>query len=77
MGSENSAGYKMTNFHGGNGEIGGTSDEQDSFGAAVDYKLAKGVRLNMFGAYVDLDSGAGPASDIDGWVIGTGIGVNF
>ena len=69
--------FSMTYFHGENGEIGGTSDEQDSFGAAVDYKLAKGVRLNMFGAYVDLDAGAGPASDIDGWVIGTGIGLSF
>ncbi len=67
----------ITYFHGENGEPGGTTDEQDTFGAAVDYKLAKGVRLNLFGAYVDYDSAAGPGSDVDGWVIGTGIGLSF
>jgi predicted porin len=69
--------FSVTYFHGENGEPGGTSDEQDTFGAAVDYKLAKGVRLNLFGAYVDFDAGAGPAADRDGWVIGTGIGLDF
>jgi len=69
--------FSLTYFHGENGEPGGTSDEQDTFGGAVDYKLAKGVRLNLFGAYVDYDSAAGPGSDVDGWVIGTGIGLSF
>lgn len=67
----------FTYFHGENGEPGGTTDEQDTFGAAVDYKLAKGVRLNLFGAYVDYDAGAGPTSDRDGWVLGTGVGLSF
>ena len=69
--------FSVTYFHGENGEAGGTSDEQDTFGAAVDYKLAKGVRLNLFGAYVDLDAAEGAAGDRDGWVIGTGIGLSF
>ena len=69
--------FSLTYFHGENGEIGGTRDEQDTFGAAVNYSLAKGVRLNLFGAYVDLDAAAGPGSDIDGWVLGTGIGLSF
>ena len=69
--------FSLTYFHGENGEPGGTLDEQDTFGGAVDYKLAKGVRLNMFGAYVDYDSAAGAGSDVDGWVLGTGIGLSF
>ncbi len=69
--------FSVTYFHGENGEAGGTTDKQDTFGAAVDYKLAKGVRVNLFGAYVDLDAGAGSAADRDGWVIGTGLGLSF
>ncbi len=69
--------FSLTYFHGENGEPGGATMEQDTFGAAVDYKLAKGVRLNLFAAYVDYDSAAGPGSDVDGWVIGTGIGLSF
>jgi len=69
--------FSFTYFHGENGEPGGTSDEQDTFGAAVDYKLAKGVRLNLFGTYVDFDSGFSPANDVDGFILGTGIGLSF
>lgn len=69
--------FSLTYFRGENGEVGGMSDEQDTFGVGVNYQLAKGVRLNMFGSYVDFDSGTGPAFDVDGWIIGTGIGLSF
>lgn len=69
--------FSLTYFHGENGEPGGTKDEQETFGAAIDYKLAKGVRLNLFGAYVDFESGLSPSEDVSGWIIGTGIGLSF
>ena len=76
--------FSFTYFHGENSDytaaVGGAFvgvDEQDTFGAAANYQLAKGVRLNLFGAYVDLDAAQGPAADRDGWVIGTGIGLSF
>ena len=64
-------------IHGENGEPGVTAaDKVDTFSGAVNYDLAQGVRLNLFGAYVDSDR-AGTANDRDGWVIGTGIGLSF
>jgi hypothetical protein len=69
--------FSLTYFHGENGEGGGTSDEQDTFGGAVNYQLAKGVRLNAFGAYVDYDAGNCSCEDVSGFVIGTGIGLSF
>lgn len=50
---------------------------------AATYSLAKGVKVSAFGAYVDFeedvgDGGAGtPGNDVDGFIIGTGIKVNF
>ena len=69
--------FSLTYFHGENGEAGGTRDEQDTFGAGINYQLAKGVKLNAFGAYVDLDAAGGPSEDISGFVIGTGIGLSW
>ncbi|MEM7188203.1 MAG: porin [Pseudomonadota bacterium] len=68
--------FSATYFHGENGEAGGLQDEQDTFGLGINYQLAKGVRLNGFGAYVDAD-GAAAANDISGFVVGTGIGLSF
>lgn len=82
----------LTWFHGENrnGSIFGVpfGDEQDTYGFGVDYKLAKGVRLNLFGAYVDVESDTIVSFDFenglvagsqstDGWVIGTGIGLSW
>jgi hypothetical protein len=82
--------FSTTYFHGENTDnehafaSGGEFDEElSSFGADVRYKLAKGVSLNAFGAYVDFDEeigdgGVGTAgNDADGFVIGTGIGLRF
>ena len=64
--------FSLTYFHGEN-----TQGEQDTFGAGINYQLAKGVRLNGFGAYVDYQAEPGTTSDADGFVIGTGIGLSF
>jgi predicted porin len=58
-------------------------EELDQYLVGVNYKLAKGVSLGAFGAYLDFDDasddGSGESTDgsIDGWVIGTGIKVSF
>lgn len=61
----------------------GADEEQQSYMLAATYSLAKGVKVSAFGAYVDFeedvgDGGAGtPGNDVDGFIIGTGIKVNF
>ena len=88
--------FSRTWFHGENGDDSCTVEgnmicferlsfeEQDTIGAGVDYKLAKGVRLNAFAAYVDYTGSAfrtrGPQTFRDrtrGWVVGTGIGLSW
>lgn len=84
--------FSATYFHGeqdyGFGTSGSSSSfandvESDQFTLGVDYKLAKGIRLNGFGSYVDYsnDSSSGESSTstfgTDGFVIGTGIGLSF
>ena len=69
-----------------NGATGAGNDESlQSFMLAARYKLAKGVAIGAFGAYVDFDEDVGDTAgnsaaqgdDVDGFVIGTGIKVNF
>jgi len=71
----------FTYAHGENGEplVGGirTIDEVDQYLVGINYALAKGVKLNAFGAYVNFDAAAGPGADVEGFVIGTGIGLGF
>ena len=63
----------------------GNDESRDSFLAAVNYNLAKGVRLGIFGIYENFDEDTGDAlgnraatgDDVDGFVIGTGIALNF
>lgn len=61
----------------------GADEENDSYMLAATYALAKGVKLSAFGAYVDFDEdigdgGPGTAgNDVDGFVLGTAIKVNF
>ncbi|MEM9061923.1 MAG: porin [Pseudomonadota bacterium] len=75
--------FSVAYFHGESvdDDIGGGSDEEvDQFIVGVDYKLAKGVRLNAFGAYVDFsedDQATATNRDTDGFIIGTGIGLSF
>ncbi|MEM0988919.1 MAG: porin [Pseudomonadota bacterium] len=49
----------------------------DQFMLAVDYKLAKGVRLGAYGGYLDFDEEFGTANDVDAFFIGTGIRIGF
>ena len=79
--------FSATWFHGENTDdetLGGlTSAVQDetldTYGIGINYQLAKGVRLNGFAAYVDFDEedNGATARDVDGFVIGTGIGLSF
>jgi len=83
-------GFSFTYFHGENVDndcgtlcLGNNDEELDQYLVGVSYALAKGVDLNAFGAYVDfegatltVDNGSGN-TDIDGWVIGTGIKISF
>ncbi|MEM7744347.1 MAG: porin [Pseudomonadota bacterium] len=80
-------GFSFTYFNGENVDeenaaIGGDESMQ-AFLLGMNYKLAKGVSLGAFGAYVDFeedfgDGGAGTAgNDVDGFIIGTGIKVSF
>lgn len=79
-------GVSFTYFHGENvdDEFGGTGPDEtlDQFLLGVTYKLAKGVSLMGFGAYVDFDedlddTGTRGGDDVDGFVIGTGIKISF
>ncbi|MEO1494713.1 MAG: porin [Pseudomonadota bacterium] len=88
-------GFSFTYFHGENvdDEIGGgatalafaNDEELDQFLLGASYKLAKGVSLNAFGAYVDFDEETGDAGgpnvasgdDVDGFIVGTGIKITF
>jgi predicted porin len=54
-------------------------EELDQYLVGLSYALAKGVKLNAFGAYVDFDDASGgiEETDFDGFVIGTGIKISF
>lgn len=83
-------GFSFTYFHGENVDNEnvanplGNDETLDQYLLGVNYKLAKGVSLGAFGAYVDFDEDRGdPGSvatngnDVDGFVIGTGVKVRF
>ncbi len=67
-----------------------TGDEElEQFIVGITYAVAKGVKVQAFGAYVDFDDAtpgtvnslgdpaSGSDDSIDGWVIGTGIKISF
>ncbi|MEM6486711.1 MAG: porin [Pseudomonadota bacterium] len=88
-------GFSFSYLHGSNVDdenaAFGLDEEVDIFVAAVNYSLAQGVDLNVFGAYVDFEEDAGDGTgfdlegdfvatsgnDVDGFVIGTGIALSF
>ena len=83
-------GFSFTYIHGKNrdNEVGGggngSMETLDQYLLGMTYKLAVGVKLQAFGAYVDFDesnsddgSGQSGGDDVDGWVIGTGIKINW
>ncbi len=77
-------GFSFTYTHGESSDQGGLQDKNDQYKLAVNYDLAKGVRIHGIGMYFDEDDAsttakrAAPgAGDIDGWVIGTGLRVDF
>ncbi|MEM8820488.1 MAG: porin, partial [Pseudomonadota bacterium] len=85
-------GVSFTYFNGENVDeenptnVFGNDEEIDQFLVGVTYALAKGVRLGAFGAYVDFEEDNGDAAgnvasssgdDVDGFVVGTSIGVSW
>lgn len=85
-------GFSVTYFHGKNVDDEnptnpfGNDETLKQYLVGVSYVLADGVTLNGFGAYVDFeedngDAGgnvaAAPGDDVDGFIIGTGIKVEF
>ena len=84
-------GFSFTYFHGENVDdenataLSGNDEELDAFLLGATYKVAKGVKVQAFGAYVDFDEETGDAGgpnvasgdDVDGFVIGTGIRIAF
>ncbi|MEL6310757.1 MAG: porin [Pseudomonadota bacterium] len=64
----------------------GNDEELTQYLIGVKYKLAKGVDVSAFGAYVDFEEDNGDAAggvassagdDVDGFIIGTGIKISF
>ena len=55
----------------------GDDEDLDQYLLSASYKLAKGVKVAAFGAYVDLDEDRGNSGEVDGFVIGTGVNLSF
>lgn len=78
-------GVSFTYFHGENVDNEnaniGADEELTQYLLGVNYKLAKGVNVNAFGAYVDFEEDIGDAGgagdDVDGFIVGTGIKISF
>ncbi len=83
-------GFSFTYFHGENVDddcgvlcLGNNDEEVDQYLIGASYALAEGVDLNAFGAYVDFEGaaltsgGTTDKTEIDGWILGTGIKISF
>jgi len=86
-------GFSFTYFHGSNVDnenatnVFGNKEDLNQYLLGANYKLAKGVSLGAFGAYIDFsedngDAVAGtnarsPGDDVDGFIVGTGIKISF
>lgn len=78
-------GVSLNYHHGENVDdeqpVAGADEQIDLFLLGASYRLAKGVDLNAFGAYVDFKEDFGDAGgagdDVDGFAIGTGIKIKF
>ena len=57
-------------------ELDVVNTERDQYLAGVTYKLGPGVSAGAYAGYLDFDA-AGTASDVDGFVVGTGFKLNF
>ena len=77
-------GFSVTYFHGENvdDENPFADEELDQFLVGAYYKIAKGVMFNAYGAYLEFDEdvsdgGGGTGDDIEAFVIGTAIRLDF
>ncbi len=77
-------GFSFTYFHGENvdNENPGTDEENDQYLLGAAYTVAKGVKLNGYLGYMEFDEdlsdgGVGNGDDLDAYIIGTGMIINF
>ncbi|MEM8989681.1 MAG: porin [Pseudomonadota bacterium] len=78
-------GFSFTYVHGENlddeAPVAGADEELDQYLVGASYSLADGVLLNAYGAYVvfeeDVGDAGGAGDDVDGFIIGTGILIEF
>lgn len=77
-------GFSATYAFGESADQAGNQDDINMYKLAVNYNLAKGVRIHGIGMYFDEDDASTNAQravrgggDVDGWVIGTGLRVDF
>jgi outer membrane protein OmpU len=73
---DNDVSVATNEFYCGTGHL--CFDEQyKAWEVAANYTLAKGVTLFGFGAYVDFDEDFSNEQDVNGFVIGTGVGLSW
>ncbi len=75
-------GMSLEYFHGENQDdnplVSSSDDETlEQFMVQITYAVAQGVAVSAFGAWVDFDEDASNDLDIDGFVIGTAVGLSF
>ena len=72
-------GFSVEYFNGENQDNENSSFDEsfEEFEVAGSYKLATGVKLFAFAAYVDFDEDVSNAQDVDGFIIGTGVNLSF
>ena len=68
-------GFSFTYLH--SEEYGGDGDEIDDFMLGINYELAEGVQIAGFAIYSQQDEGTANVADQDGFIIGTGIRLDF
>jgi len=77
-------GFSVTFLHGLNAddENPGFDEELDRFLLGASYRLARGLELNAYGAYLEFDEKVGDGGgrggdDLEAWVIGTAVKISF
>ena len=70
-------GFSLTFMRGENQDNDGPGDEVSrQFLVGLSYDLAKGVNIGAYGVWVDFEEDDN-TNNVDGFVIGTGIKINF
>lgn len=68
--------YSITYFHGESGSAGIGDDGKPTIGVGVSYRMTRGFSLKAFGGVTGTEKSGG-SSDVQGFVVGTGIGLSW